>query len=177
MEFLIRSACAADAAPLAEIYAPYVAETTVSFEYEAPTAAEFKRRIAQTLEKYPYLVAEAAGKPIGYTYAGAFKPRAAYAWAVEASVYVRQGFEGNGVGRALYTALEHALRARHILNMNACITYPNTQSIAFHEAMGFQTVAHFHACGYKFGAWHDMIWMEKHLGAHEGSPLPPIFKA
>ena len=85
----LRIASPADAPALAEIYAPYVEQTAVSFEYDAPTPDEFARRIERTLEKYPYLVAERAGVPVGYAYAGAFHSRAAYGWAVETSIYVR----------------------------------------------------------------------------------------
>ena len=119
----IRTARPDDAAALLEIYAPYVTDTAITFEYEIPTQAEFASRIEKTLEKYPYFVAEADGRPVGYAYAGAFKERAAYDWSVETSIYVRRDLKCMGVGRRLYDALEAALMAQGITNVNACIAY------------------------------------------------------
>lgn len=175
----LRIASPADAPALAEIYAPYVEQTAVSFEYDAPTPDEFARRIERTLEKYPYLVAERAGVPVGYAYAVAFHSRAAYGWAVETSIYVRRDERRSGVGRALYTVLERVLRWQGILNLNACVAWPEVEdeyltydSVRFHERMGFAKVGEFHSCGYKFGRWYGMVWLEKLIGAHEGVPEP-----
>ncbi|MBQ8536885.1 MAG: N-acetyltransferase [Clostridia bacterium] len=162
------------AGALLAIYGPYVTGTTVTFEYEVPTEAEFAQRIAGTLARYPYLVAMWDETPVGYAYAGVFKPRAAYDWSVEVSVYVREDMHGKGVGKALYQALEAILIRQGIRNANACITSPNPQSEAFHFAMGYRTVAHFSQCGFKHGHWHDMIWMEKHLQDHMGAPAPIV---
>ena len=138
---------------------------------------EFRARITHVLEKYPYLVAEADGAVIGYAYAGAFKERAAYDWAVETSIYLRKDKKKHGMGRKLYEALEQALNMQHILNVNACITYIEKEdeyvtknSAQFHEHMGYRLVGKFCACGYKFGRWYDMIWMEKFLGEHTAHP-------
>ena len=173
---IIRPAMPEDAQALLEIYSPYVMETAISFEYSVPTLAEFQDRIRSILTRYPYLVATHSGIIIGYAYASTFKPRAAYGWGVETSIYVAKGCHGLGVGRALYQKLEAVLRRQNILNINACIAYPNredahltTDSEKFHSHMGFNTVAHFHQCGYKFGTWYDMIWMEKLLAEH-----PPV---
>lgn len=175
----IREAAPADAPALRAIYAPYVRETAVTFEYETPSVAEFAGRIQATLEKYPYFVAEEQGEILGYAYAGAFKSRAAYAWAAELSIYLRQDCRGRGVGKALYAALEAALRAQGVLNLDACITLgqqPDAHwtpaSIHFHARMGFAQVAHFRQCGYKFERWYDMIWMEKAVGEHAVPPAP-----
>lgn len=159
----IRTATPADAEALLHIYAPYVTDTTVTFEYHVPTAKEFSRRIEATLQKYPYLVAETEDFIAGYAYASAFKSRAAYDWAVETSIYLHPHFHGKGIGKMLYTALEDALQKQHVHSLNACITYPNDQSISFHEKMDYHLIAHFHECGYKFGKWLDVVWMEKHL--------------
>lgn len=176
----IRVAAPEDAAALLEIYAPYVERTAITFEYEVPTAADFAGRIARTLERYPYLVAEAAGRPLGYAYAGAFKERAAYDWAVETTVYVRREMKGRGIGKALYGALERALAAQNILNLNACIACPaeedaylDRNSVEFHRHMGYRLVGEFRQCGYKFDRWYNMVWMEKHLGPHR-SGQPPV---
>lgn len=175
----IRPAVPSDAAALLAIYAPYVRETAITFEYEVPSETEFAGRIRLVLARYPYLVAEADGEAVGYAYAGPFKDRAAYDWAVELTVYVRRDQKRRGVGRALYAALEDALRAQGILNLYACIAVPETadetltaDSVRFHETLGFETVGKFQNCGCKFGRWYHMVWMEKLLGAHETNPAP-----
>ncbi len=175
----IRSAQPLDAAALLEIYMPYVEQTAITFEYEPPSLAEFAQRIKKTLKVFPYLVLEDAGAIQGYAYAGPFKARAAYDWAVETTIYIRQGAHGKGYGKALYTALEEELRQRHFLNAYACIAYSEQEddtlthaSPLFHEHMGYILCGTFHQCGYKFGRWYDMLWMEKHLGEHQMNPLP-----
>lgn len=188
----IRMAKPEDAEQILSIYAPYVENTPITFEYEVPSPEEFRLRITHTLEKYPYLVAVSdrqeafpdlknkkisknpGERILGYAYAGAFKGRAAYDWAVETSIYVRGDIKGCGIGSKLYQALEDILRKQHIVNVNACITYPNPQSISFHEKSGYRQVAHFTKCGYKLGKWHDMIWMEKMLGEHPEQPEPVL---
>ena len=175
---LIRSAKPADAAALLSIYAPYVAHTAITFEYETPSPAEFTQRITETLKRYPYLVLEDAGIIQGYAYAGPFKGRAAYDWAVETTIYIRREAHGKGYGKALYTALEEELKRRHFLNAYACIAYSKREdktlthaSPRFHERMGYALCGTFRQCGYKFGRWYDMIWMEKMLGEHGEKPL------
>ena len=171
VDVAIRMATPADAAGLLAIYAPYVERTAVSFEWTVPDEETFRARIASTLAHYPYLVAEADGVPVGYAYAGVFKPRAAYRHCVETSVYVRGDCHGRGVGRALYAELERRLGAQGIRNLNACIAWTDVPdeylthaSPDFHARLGFVRVAHFHRCGLKFGRWYDMIWMEKLIG-------------
>lgn len=173
-EIKIRTATPEDAEALAAIYAPYVENTSITFEYTVPSVEEFAERIRHTLTRYPYLTAEKNGIPIGYAYASAFKGRAAYDWSVETSIYVSQNLRSSGVGSLLYQKLEKYLTAQHICNVCACITYPNPPSISFHEKLGYKTVAHFHASGFKQGEWHDMIWMEKTLCPHPVPPLPFI---
>ena len=101
----IRIATRRDAAKLLEIYAPYVEKTAVTFEYEVPEVQEFEERIGHVLEKYPFLICEREGEIAGYAYAGVFKNRAAYRWAVETTVYVREDRKKMGIGRELYAAL------------------------------------------------------------------------
>lgn len=177
MKINLRAATVNDAANLAEIYAYYVTHTAVTFEYDVPSAAEFADRICNTLKKYPYIVAENNGKIIGYAYASPFKDRAAYDHAVETSIYVQNNLTHCGIGKKLHSALEHALKMMGILNMNACIAYPDTpdmrlddNSVRFHEHMGYRAVGEFFKCGYKFNTWYNMIWMEKHIGEHSGNP-------
>lgn len=169
----IRVAQVQDAPKLAAIYAPYVRNTAITFEYEVPSAEEFAERIERTLKRYPYLAAEADGEIVGYAYAGPFHERAVYRWAVETSIYVQQDKRGMGIGKALYDSLEAVLRAQNIVNLNACIASPRTEdehltraSILFHERMGYRMVGEFNQCGYKFRRWYNMVWMEKMIGEH-----------
>ena len=177
----IKIATPADAERLLQIYAPYVTDTAISFEYTVPSVTEFRTRINNTLQKYPYLVAEHNGQIVGYTYAGPFIARAAYGWNVETTIYLQKDKKKAGIGRALYEALEKALTLQNILTANACIGYPETEdayltlnSIQFHEHLGYRMVGVFHQCGYKFGKWYDMVWMEKLLDAHPIKPSPII---
>ena len=170
----IRKATTADAPRLLEIYAPYVENTAISFEYDVPSLQEFSHRISQISRHYPYIVAEQDGRVIGYAYASRFKERAAFQWSVETSIYFDPEMHRHGIGKLLYCALEQQLRARGITNMNACITYTDhpdshlpTGSVPFHEAIGFTPCAHFHNCGYKFHNWYDIIWMEKMINGHD----------
>lgn len=163
-----------DAAALLSIYAPYVEKTAVTFEYDVPSEEAFSQRMETISARYPYLVAEADGRVVGYAYASTFKDRAAYQWSVETSIYVATTERGRGIGRQLHEALERALRSQGILNMNACISYIEPEdeyltldSVRFHQHLGYQKVAHFHQCGKKFGRWYDMIWMEKIIGEHQ----------
>ena len=151
----IRQATLADAPRLLEIYAPYVGETAISFEYAAPSLEEFQRRISSIMQRYPYVVAEENGRVWGYAYASAFKEREAFRMTVETSVYVDAACRQQGIGRQLYIALEEQLRISGFRSMCACI--------AFHERLGFHKVAHFHRCGWKFSRWYDIVWMEKLL--------------
>ena len=159
-----------DAKKLVEIYKFYVEKTDITFEYDVPTVEEFKERIRNTLIKYPYIVAEEDGEILGYAYAGEFKGRKAYDWAVEASIYVKHGVAGKGIGTFLYNELERYLKMQNIININACIAYPNEKSEEFHKKFGYKKVAHFTKCGYKSGQWKDMIWMEKFIGEHKDMP-------
>ena len=177
----LRMATEKDASALLEIYRPYVEQTAITFEYDVPTVEEFARRIRHTLERYPYLVAEENGAVIGYAYVSPFKERAAYDWAVETSIYVKMGLSGKGYGKQLYDALERLLKAQNILNLNACIAYTehedahlDNNSTHFHEHLGYKLVGSFHQCGYKFGTWYDIIWMEKMLGDHTDAPAPVL---
>lgn len=165
---LIRDAVSRDAEALAAIYAPYVRDTAVSFEIVPPTTAEFARRMGLVQEHYPYLVAEQDGAIAGYAYAGPFKPREAYALSAELSVYVDGTKRGEGIGRALYGALERELAGMGVTNLYACVAYPRVEdeylsyaSVRFHERMGFEIVGRFHGCARKFGRLYDMVWMEK----------------
>ncbi len=173
-DITIRVAREADAPALLAIYAPYVENTAITFAYHPPGLAEFTATLRQVQQHYPYLVAEQAGELLGYVYAGRFHEREAYDWAVETSIYVREDCRRTGLGRILYEALEAVLAEQHILNLNADIAFIAEEdehltldSVKFHARMGYHMAGHFSRCGYKFGRWYDMIWMEKIIGEHE----------
>ena len=170
---VIRSASTADAARILEIYAHYVVNTSITFEYEVPTVSEFRERVKSTLEGYPYIVIEEDGKIVGYAYAGPFKERVAYDRSCEVSICLDRDSRGRGYGRALYEELEKRLASRGILNLYACVASPieedeylTDDSEQFHARLGYKRVGEFHQCGYKFGRWYNMIWMEKLIGEH-----------
>ena len=159
----IRLAKPLDAAALLAIYAPYVENTAITFEYDVPTVEDFANRIEKTLKKYPYLVAEEEGAILGYAYASTYYARAAYDWAVELSVYVSQDARGKGVGSKLYDKLEDLLDQMGYMHFLACISLPNKASLALHRKRGYQQVAHLPKIGYKFERWHDIVWLQKSL--------------
>nr|WP_288618579.1 GNAT family N-acetyltransferase [uncultured Eubacterium sp.] len=179
----VRIATPADAKEILDIYAPYIRETAVTFEYEVPTLTDFTQRMERTLVKYPYLAAEQDGRIIGYAYAGPLHDRAAYDWAVETSIYVRMDVKRQGIGKLLYDALEEWLKNQNIVCANACIAYPDQEpdkyltkdSVAFHTHLGYQMVGEFHRCAYKFGRWYNMVWMEKSLCDRPEHPEPMIW--
>ena len=168
-----------DAERLLEIYDYYVKNTAITFEYTTPTIEEFRVRMEKTMQKYPYLVAVKDEKIAGYAYAGAFVGRAAYDWSCETSIYLDKNARRCGIGKTLYAALEKELKKMGILNMYACIGYPDNEdeyltknSAEFHSHIGFVQVGEFHKCGYKFGRWYNMIWMEKIIGEHKEKQAP-----
>ncbi len=170
---IIRSARNEDAERLLEIYSYYVENTAISFEYEVPSLDEFRNRMIHIREKYPYLLLEEDGVIKGYSYAGVFKARTAYDHSCEVTIYLDRDSKGRGYGRALYGALEEALRKQGILNLYACIADPieedeylTKNSEHFHRHLGYTKVGEFHKCGYKFHRWYNMIWMEKIIGDH-----------
>ena len=136
--------------------------------------------MCRVMARYPYLVAEQDGVVQGYAYAGAFHERAAYDWCCELTVYVAHDARRCGMGRRLYGALEQALREMGVCNLYACIAYPEREdeyltrnSVEFHGHLGFRQVGLFRECGYKFGRWYHMGWMEKIIGVHRAEQ-PPV---
>lgn len=167
---VIRDARPEDAARLLEIYAPYIRETAVSFEYEVPTVEEFETRIRKISAVYPYLVCEKDGRAVGYVYAGRYSPREAYNWTVTTSIYVDDSCRRIGIGKALYAELENRLKERGIVNLLAGIAYVEEEdeylthdSIKFHEKEGYKKVARMESVGKKFDRWYDLIWMQKKI--------------
>ena len=179
--FTIRNAEMEDAQRILEIYDYYVKNTAITFEYVTPSLDEFKERMKKTMQRYPYLVVLKEGRIEGYAYAGAFVGRAAYDWSCELTVYLDCHAQKCGMGRMIYESLEKALRNMGVLNLYACIGYPEkddeyltTNSADFHAHLGFKKAGEFQNCGYKFGRWYHMIWMEKIIGEHHSNQQPII---
>jgi phosphinothricin acetyltransferase len=162
----------ADAAAIADIYAPICIETAVSFEETAPTVEEMGRRIRTTTQTLPWLVLEDGGIA-GYVYARPFRERAAYRWSVEVTAYVHSRHRRKGVARALYAALFRILTLQGYYKTYAGVTVPNPASERLHEAVGFISVGVYHGVGYKLGAWHDVCFYEMALQPEQPVPEEP----
>jgi len=157
-----------DAAACVAIYAPYVADSCVSFEEVVPTAEQFAAYIAATSERYPWLVLEDRGAVVGYAYAAQHRARAAYRWAVDVGIYVDPARHRSGAGRALYQALFELLRRQRLRSACAGITLPNEASIGLHRALGFEHVGTYRSIGWKAGSWRDVSWWQLQLAAGDG---------
>ena len=171
---MIRIANIKDVPEMLAIYAPYVENTTVSFEYEPPTLEEFTRRFTAYTRQFPWLVWEEEGTILGYAYASAPFTRAAYAWCAEPSVYLRPDARGRGIGRRLYNGLEAILKYQGFQLLYALVTGENTASLSFHHALGYRDLAVFPACGFKFGRWLDLNWLQKRLTVVEIPSASPL---
>lgn len=164
---MIRMAVEADVPAMLAIYAPYIENTTYSFEYTVPSEGEFLTRFRGVTEQFPWLVWEEEGSVLGYAYGSLPFARAAYAWSGEVSVYLAPEAQGRGIGRKLYTALEAIMARQGYRTLYAIVTEENTGSVAFHTALGYRAAGKFTRCGLKFGRWLGVIWMEKHLDSVE----------
>lgn len=170
-DILIRDVRPEDAERLVEIYAYYILDTAVSFEYEVPSISEFTNRIEKISRKYPYLVCEIDGKVVGYVYAGTYSGRTAYNWTVTTSIYLDKEYRRRGIGTMLYKELEERLKKQGIINLLAGVAYCEEEdeylthdSIKFHTEQGYKKVAHMETVGKKFDRWYDLIWMQKKIG-------------
>ncbi len=173
MSATIRLATGSDAAGVLVIYTPIVRETAISFEVAPPDVTEMRRRIEDTLVRFPWLVCVEDGQLLGYAYASQHRTRAAYQWSVDVSVYVHAQARRSGVGTSLYTSLLQVLHLQGFYNAYAGITLPNPASVGLHESLGFQHVGVYRSVGYKLGAWHDTGWWQRALRTHSGPPDPP----
>ena len=164
-----------DLTAMLSIYSPFVTDTTVTFEYEPPTQAEFAERFVSITAQFPWLVWEEDGRVLGYAYAAAPFVRAAYRWCAEPSIYLAPEAQGRGIGRALYTALEKLLQRQGYRVLYALITSENEGSLRFHERLGYRHLADFTRCAYKHGKELGVTWMEKRLefvGLPSNFPIP-----
>lgn len=153
----IRMATVEDAAAIAAVYNPYVADTCITFETEPVQAAGMAARITEVLDAgLPWLLAADAAGAAGFAYASKWKGRCAYRFSVESTVYLHRDHTGRGIGRALYGRLLEEIRARRMHAVIGGIALPNAASIALHERLGFRKVAHFEQVGYKQDRWVDV---------------------
>lgn len=152
----VRPATRDDAGAVAAIYAHYVTNSVITFETEPPGVPETAARIDRILPRYPFLVAERQNQIVGYAYADKLYDRAAYRWAVEATVYVAQGGHRRGAGRELYRTLIPTLGMQGFQSVVGKITLPNPASVALHEAFGFIRAGVLAKVGFKLGGWHDV---------------------
>lgn len=160
----IRPAEPADAAAICAIYNHYVAHTVITFEEDPVVEVEMARRIAEVTQRpLPWLVAEEDGAVLGYAYATPWRPRSAYRFSVESTVYLKEGATGRGTGRALYSALLDDLRARGVHCVIGGIALPNPASVGLHERMGFRKVGHLEEVGWKQDRWVDVGYWELRL--------------
>lgn len=169
----IRLARSGDAAAIARIYAPIVAETAISFEASPPSREEMASRISSQLRETPWIVCEIESALAGYAYAGKFRARPAYQWTVEVTVYVDEDHHGRGVGSSLYRSLLACLKLQGFHSAVAGIALPNPASVKLHQRFGFEPIGVFPAVGYKLGNWHDVGWWRLVLRDFESSPAPP----
>ena len=174
----IRMATEQDLPQILAIYAPYVQNTTISFEYTVPTLEEFTLRFRAITSQFPWLVWEEKGRILGYAYGSLPFERAAYQWCSEASIYLHPSAHRQGIGKSLYETLENFLALQGYRKVYALVTSQNENSLRFHEAVGYRFVAHFPECGYKFGQWLGVTWLEKPLISVESAKeIPPAIRS
>ncbi len=171
---MIRLATAADAEGILEIYAPYVRDTSFTFETEVPSVESFQERIQNTLKGWPWLVCELDGKVAGYAYATRHRERTAYQWSVESSIYIHDDYQRHGIGKALYQPLLEILKLQGIRNVYAVINLPNDKSVKFHEALGFKYFTTYEQVGYKLGKWKNVGWWRHILNEFSDEPDAPV---
>ena len=155
---MIRPATEKDVPEILAIYAPYIENSTATFEYDVPCLSSFTQRFRDITAQFPWLVWEEEGQVLGYAYASAPYSRAAFSWCAEPSIYLRPEARGRDIGRKLYTVLEAILEKQGYQVLYALVTGENTASIRFHEKMGYRQTGIFTKSGYKFGRWYHLLW-------------------
>ncbi|TMI66096.1 MAG: N-acetyltransferase family protein [Bacteroidetes bacterium] len=170
----IRLATTHDAAGILEIYAPYIENTSFTFETEVPSLEDFQKRISDYLINWPWVVCEIDGVITGYAYGAKYRERTAYQWCVESSIYIHDDFLKHKIGKALYEALIEILKRQGYRNIYAVINLPNDRSVKFHESCGFTYFATYEKVGYKLGKWKNVGWWQLSINEYGMDPLAPI---
>ncbi|MEI9806790.1 MAG: N-acetyltransferase family protein [Bacteroidota bacterium] len=171
---IIRLARPADADGILAIYAPYITDTSFTFEAEAPSPDVFAERITSYLDNWPWLVCVIDGRIAGYAYGSKYRERVGYQWCVECSVYVHDDFMRMGVGKTLYTPLFEILQQQGYRNVYAVINLPNERSVRFHEDCGFKWFATYENVGYKLGKWKNVGWWQLIINEYGHEPAAPV---
>jgi phosphinothricin acetyltransferase len=160
---MIRECRLSDASRICEIYNHFVNDTIATFELEPVSDQAMSKRIQATTRHYPWLVYEVDDMIAGYAYATQWKPRAGYQYSAESTVYVAPAHSGHGIGSALMRELLERLKPIGIHSVLAGIALPNAPSVALHEKLDFEQVAHFRETGRKFKRWIDVVYWERNL--------------
>ena len=169
----IRLANEKDAAGILEIYAPYIENTSYTFETEVPSIESFAQRIGTYLIDWPWLLYEVNGIIAGYAYATRYRERTAYQWSAESSVYIHDDFQRSGIARTLYDVLLNILKKQGFRNVYAVINLPNDKSVKFHESCDFTWFATYEKVGYKSGRWKDVGWWKLSINDYTDEPAAP----
>lgn len=170
----IRLATPADAKAILDIYAPYIENTSFTFETDVPSVENFSDRISTNLINWPWLVCEIDGKIAGYAYATRHRERTAYQWCTESSVYIHDDYQRAGIAKALYRTLFEILKQQGFRNVYAVINLPNDRSVTFHESCGFKYFATYEKVGYKLGKWKNVGWWRLSINEYGDEPEAPI---
>jgi L-amino acid N-acyltransferase YncA len=170
----LRLAQGKDAEGILDIYAPFIRDTSYTFETDVPSMPVFAERINGCLINWPWLVVETEGIIAGYAYGARHRERKAYQWCVESSVYIHPDYQKKGVGRALYTALLAILKEQGYYNVYAVINLPNDGSVSFHESCGFSWFATYKKVGFKLGRWKDVGWWQYVINEYRDNPPDPL---
>lgn len=170
---MIRLAVEDDCSSILNIYAPFISDTAITFEYKIPSLKEFGARMAKIQKTYPWLVCEIGGEIAGYAYASRYGEREAFDWSVELSIYISPDFQRKSIGKALYCALLDILKLQGFYNAYALVSVPNAKSEKLHESFGFETVGQFRNVGYKLKSWRNIKTFGLKLNEYENSPEKP----
>jgi len=164
MDYMIRLCEERDVTRVCEIYNYYVETSVITFELEPVAEAEMRRRVENVRQDFPWLVIEDEGKIAGYAYANRWQQRAAYGQTLETTIYLDSDSHGRNLGTTLYRELISRLARRESVHaLVGGISLPNAKSVALHEKMGFEQVAHFREVGWKFGRWIDVGYWQRTL--------------